>query len=290
MRLISLLLICLMFSFNLNSQERDVIYFSSEKGTSGQDIFRLSPDGKLTNLTSEKLGRHQAHHINLKVSPDRTRIVYQSDVDAHDRYSIWVMDTDGGNKRKVSGGEGLYPNWSPDGEEVVFSGRRKGVWEIIIVSLASGEERIVTNNYSNGLRPGWGAAVTYHPNGKEIVYTYIRDKKLLSMNLESREVRRMHTDDGFIHPVFSPEGNRVAVHKRVDNAYSLVIYSVESGKVEVLMNRVVSYSPPSWSADGQRLLYVRQVNENFEVFSLDLREGKETRITKNGTYDLMPSW
>ena len=130
----------------------------------------MTPDySSLTQLTFE--GRN----FSPDWSPDGKKIVYDSNVDGPG-YSIWIMDSDGNNKREVVIG-GRNADWSPDGTRLVYEGSpgmtdaEKQIW----VSDTNGANVVqlttigVTNRdpvwSPDGKRivfSSWGAALTTH--------------------------------------------------------------------------------------------------------------------------------
>jgi Tol biopolymer transport system component len=78
--------------------------------------------------------------------------------------TIEIIDADGGNERAVTKvftvvPEIITPSPSPDGESIVFAGRRgetEGIWT---VSVDGGEPRLLLENYKYA-QPSWGAAGT----------------------------------------------------------------------------------------------------------------------------------
>lgn len=265
---------------------QETIYFVSESNTNGRDIYALAPnDDKPAKLTSKIGGGHYPHYNNPKLSPDGSTLVFQSDPDGHDRYTIWTMRVDGTNLNKITQGEGLYPNWSPDGKTIVFSGRRNGVWEILTISSSGGTEVVISNNRINGKRPAWGATCSFYPDGKSLIYAYIREKVLYKYDFETGETSRVSQSDSYTHPVFSKEG-LIAVNRKIDKGYDLVL--IENGVETVIAKSIVSYSAPDWYANDSRLLFVGMVNGNQELFSIDLETKEEKQLTKNNAFDAMP--
>jgi TolB protein len=55
-------------------------------------------------------------------SPDGTQIAFYS---AHDgAESVYVMNADGSNQKRVGKGGGLGLSWSPDGKKIAFADKR----------------------------------------------------------------------------------------------------------------------------------------------------------------------
>jgi serine/threonine protein kinase/Tol biopolymer transport system component len=90
----------------------------------------------------------------LSISPDGRRIAFSA-IDERDKRMLWVHPLDGGASQRIEGTEGgLYPFWSPDGQQLGFfaDNRLKGV------DLASGRVRIIAD-------AGLGGGGTWNADG-----------------------------------------------------------------------------------------------------------------------------
>ncbi len=268
--------------------QANAIYYTSELRSSGRDIYKI--DGSKKTKLTQKMGRgHYPHNNNAKLSPDGSRLVFQSDPDGHDRYSIWVMDIDGSNLKRISDKEGLYPNWSPDGSKIIYSGRRNGTWEILTMAVDGGKEEFVSNNSKSGIRPSWGATCSFHPDGQSIVYTYIREKALYQQNLNTNEKTRLGSAQAsYTYPMFSTDGSTIAVNRKTDNAYHLV-FLTEDGNEKVITKNVVSYSGSSWTNNESEILFTGVVKGKQEIFRKNLSSGEEIQITFDSEFSAMPT-
>ncbi|MEQ9403459.1 MAG: DUF5050 domain-containing protein [Cyclobacteriaceae bacterium] len=272
--------------------QNNYIYYSSEENSKGRDIYRILVNGEQKEKLTIFSGRgHHTHNNNPKLSPDGSQLVYQSDPDGHDRYTIWVSNTDGSNPKKITQKEGLYPNWSPDGEQIVFSGRRNGTWEILTVSKDGGKEVMITNNHSKTQKPGWGATCTWHPDGQAIIFSYIREKVLYSLNISSGKIDQLTPSGEFYtHPIFSPSGEYIAVNMKSGESYDMVLLTKEGAYIKTISENVISYSYPAWSMNEKELLFTGMVKGNQEIFRTNIETGEEKQLTKNSAFDAMPTW
>lgn len=277
---------------DIETSTKELIYYVSSSGSTGRDIYRISPEGgKPVRLTKYSGTGHYPHHNYPKISPDGTRLVYQNDTDSHDRYAIWIMNIDGSGARRLTEKEGMYPNWSPDGKMIVFSGRRKDVWEILTVPSAGGKETLLTQNHKKSKRPGWGANSTFSADGSKLFYLHVREKILYRMDIKSGKVNALSsTNEAITHPVISPDGTRIAANRKTSNGYTLVTMSTTGTDIKEIVSNVVSYSPPAWSPDGKTLLFAGMVNDSQELFKVALETGKETQLTDNNAFDALPTW
>lgn len=271
----------------LSTAAQESIYYSSEQNTSGRDIYVLDPESGKSNRLTRKLGSgHYPHFINPKLTPDGSKLVFQADTDGHDRYAIWTMNIDGTAMKRITTDEGMYPNWSPDGTSIIYSGRRNGVWEILMIPADGGNEKNLSNNKENGKRPGWGATCSIHPNGKSFVFTHIREKVLYSFDFETGQVQQLTTTGSYLHPVYSKDGTSILVNRKLDETYDMVI--IKDGKEEVVAESIISYSAPDWFDNDSKVLFVGSVNGVQQLFSKDLMTGEEIQLTDNKDFNGMP--
>jgi TolB protein len=268
------------------------IFFVSENASGGRDIFRKSAGSSKAEKITKHSGRgHSPHYNHPKLSPDGTTLVYQNDTDGHDRYAIWTMKTDGSDQKRLTGKEGMFPNWSPDGKRIVFSGRRNGAWEILEIPATGGPEKNLTEKIKGLNKNAWAATSSYSADGSTLIFSYIREKALYSMDLSTSEVKKINPSGYFItHAVFSPDGLKIAANAKTGNAYDLITMSADGEDVQVIVSNVVSYSAPSWSADAKAILFTGMVNGHQEVFKVDIESGEETQITHHQNFAAMPTW
>ena len=117
-------------------------------------------------------------------SPDGTRIAYEHFVDDVDDARIMITDVNGGES--IDLGAGTMPDFSPDGQQIVFSARREGMG---IMNTDGSNRRILS-------RSGWGL-VWDTTNGEELTFSSRRNiitravdnaagRELLSKEVESR--------------------------------------------------------------------------------------------------------
>jgi Tol biopolymer transport system component len=78
--------------------------------------------------------------------------------------TIEVADADGTTERtvaavRIEAAEAIRPTWSPDGRQIVFSGRRGDRFGIWTVQSSGGEPRLIAEGVTYAM-PSWGPAGT----------------------------------------------------------------------------------------------------------------------------------
>ena len=151
----------------------------------------LSPDGKQVAFASTRSGNYDVfvcdadggHPTNLTASPsfdsdprwspDGKRIAFASNRAAGGGlgpFHVWTMDADGGNakqaiERPLFGW--IYPSWSADGAQLLFSDRTgNGSWQIFVANVdGSSVEQLTDGAGSNGY-------ASWSPDERYIAYLH----------------------------------------------------------------------------------------------------------------------
>ncbi len=114
---------------------------------------------------------------DAQISPDGSRVVYVVSEAAPDRSRmisrLWVTPTSGGESKRLTTGDAneSTPRWSPDGKLIAFSSNRDGRDGLWIVSVDSGELRLVTRVVrTNFYLKSAGESFTWSPDSKRLAF------------------------------------------------------------------------------------------------------------------------
>jgi TolB protein len=93
-------------------------------------------------------------------------------------------------------------------------------------------------------------------------------------------------------PAISPDGARIAYSFHDQQLWSISVLDIVSGQKNQLTTTNDYLSSPSWSPDGQWLVYDRYVDQNLELFILSVREpdNPPVRLTENNYADYSAAW
>jgi hypothetical protein len=139
------------------------------------------------------------------ISPDGRRIAYQ-----HEGQQIAVMNADGSDP--VVLGTGCYPDWSPDGAEIVFS--EFCVTGPINIMNADGTNRRAVSGTGTGfqdLSPRWS------PDGTRIVFESDRTGNwdIFVVDRDGQNLQQLTDDPAEDRkPAFSPDGTKISWERR----------------------------------------------------------------------------
>jgi TolB protein len=209
------------------------------------------------------------------LSPDGTRIVFDSnrlraEGDPFNTSDLFVMNADGSGQTPLV--RGSSASWSADSRKIAFH------------TSASGKGRPIN------LLPG--AATT----DSDIFVMNVDD--FLQKRARPKNVTNNPTaiDDD---PDWSPKGQKIvftshAVTDNTDNHATAEIYVIDadgSGKPARLTNNAEEERAPSWSPDGQRIVFCcRRGGPDLEICVMNADGTGQAQLTNNAIGDLTPSW
>jgi TolB protein len=186
---------------SLSPDGKSVIYAAfREKNI--YEIYEMNlADGSVKQLT-DRLGVLNSPEI----SPDESLIVFMRWTAASDQYQVWVMDRNGENARRVFGGSGWDPTWSPDGKQILFASDRNGSSQLWIGNLNGSGLTQVRHLPDLRGRSDWS------PQNQIITYSGAAwGREIIAMNVDGSNKHQISPAGGNSQgPAFSPDGQWVA--------------------------------------------------------------------------------
>jgi Tol biopolymer transport system component len=193
-------------------------------------------------------------------------------------------------------GEFTNPNWSTDGTRMVFHRETDSVWPPFQSwsTLDRGFRLIRT-----GIFP------SYSPSGDQLVCNSgiagIAHNAILLLNGDGSN-RRVLFDDparSAVAPVWSPRGDRIAfalgqffpmVPGREQMTSRLALIGADGQGLQLLTAAGDRAGFPSWSPDGQRLVYRAADAQGRGLRIIDLATNRVTELTNGPHNDNFPAW
>ncbi|WP_406662049.1 DPP IV N-terminal domain-containing protein [Methanolobus sp. ZRKC3] len=159
------------------------------------------------------------------VSPDGTKIAYTSKLSGN--YDVWVMDTDGSNKKQITDatGDESSPSWSPDGDKVIYSSNG----DIFTIALDSIYPAQLTNDSYSNINP------SFSPDGELVIFASDRagDYDIWMVGADGKSFYRA-TFEGSVQksPAWCPDGSSFAYVSNEDGQFNIWLMDLDLGKVE----------------------------------------------------------
>ncbi len=221
----------------------------------GGELYSMNPDGtNVLNLTN-----NPAPDYNAMWSADGTKIAFDSSRDGN--FEIYKMNADGSSQIRLTDdsingtGDDWSPNWSPDGTKIVFYSDRDDqvdpkTYEIYTMNADGTNQTRITNNAVNDFGVQWS------PDGATLVFTSGG-----TSGLTRDPAREIYT--------MNPDGTGVSAP---------------------LTNNAVYDDLPSWSPDGNKIVFASERDGDVEIYSMNANGTSQTRLSNSTALDTFPTW
>jgi TolB protein len=254
------------------------IVFVRQVSPGVKEIFQMDRDGAgLLQLT-----RHGSLTLAPTVAPDG-RLAYVTYKGGAPE--IWGQRHKDGPHEKLypltgAGGMVSSPCWSPDGKRLAFvQGDRRGNTDIMVLDMATGRTRRLTDSNGINTEPTW------NPNGTQIAFTSDREggPQVYLMQDDGSNLRRL-TSEGLYNasPAWSPNGAMVAYVSRFEGKFDLFVYKLGEGKAYQITTGVSTSESPAWSPDERRLVFTSNRFGASQLFTTDLSGRQILRLSELG--------
>ena len=262
-----------------------LLFHSNRAGN--YDIYMLDIEtGEVSRLTDSP-----DHEIEPALSPDGTRIAF-----ARTRFNprgqdIYVMNTEGADPERITymkDSIAMCPDWSPDGDEIIFYATRASHFHLFAVSPERGEVREIPSSPQNDMMPDWS------PDGTRIVFASDREGRgeLYVMSPDGSNLQRL-TDSMMDEwrPRWSPDGNYIVFQGNYTGHWELYLLNIETGEIERLTDGSEESREPYWSGDGRLIYYAHEEQGGYNLYVLDLEQRISRQLTNTpGVEDGYPVW
>jgi Tol biopolymer transport system component len=238
-------------------------------------------------------------------SPEGLTLVYSM------QGSLWrqALDSDTAVQLTADAAYDYQPDWSPDGQHILFTRYRDDAMELQLLDVASGSVVQLTNDGAVNLEPRWS------PDGSRIAFVStsgtarfhvfvgtLEDGKLSASPLvEERqsEVARYYysTYDHELHPSWSPDGRELLYVSNPEAPYGTggiwrLRLDTEQRPVLVRSEETSWRARPDWSPDGKRIVYASYLGRQWHQLWITAVDGNaEPFPLTYGEFDITsPRW
>lgn len=238
-----------------------------------------------------------AHHISDEVYQKltgirgvfSTRIAYVLVKRKKDKaqYSLEISDMDGSNPHSLllSTDPLMSPAWSPDGREIAYVSFEKKRAQVFIVSVETGQRRLVTDFSGINGAPAWS------PDGKQLVVVLSKSgaPKIYSVELSSGQMKQLTFGNAIdTEPRFASDGKSLLFTSGRGGAPQVYQLNLGDGVVKRMTFEGNYNARASYTPDLKNMVMLHREDKNFNIGVQALDTGRVTMLTDSGA-DESPS-
>lgn len=291
-----------------------IAFIADRKGY--QNIYLMSAiDGKIikTLVKGQRSESFEELHFlrpGMSFSPDGKKVVFSAKSGPWD--AIYTVDVKTGDTEKhLMKLDGVFTTtWAPDGDRIAFIGNKDGWSDVYVYHLSTGELTRLTHDVFTDDQPSWS------PDGKKIAFVSDRKHHLDSnsvpedfnikdfdyqkrdiyiVDVETKAVQRV-TDTPWeeAHPIFSPDGQKLAFTSDQNGIFNLYIRDLLNGDEYPVTNTISGIFQINWDKNANKLVYTTFFKAGFDIFlvtnplELEPVELKKTYFAKEIQSDTIP--
>lgn len=221
----------------------------------------------------------------------RQQLVYYSN-DTAGHFSVIARDFPSGKMDTLPNSDLLNFQLSPSGKEVYYVEKEGDNSHIkrCPINDPSASENLTNSDSYNG---------RFTISNDETKMAFISDRdglnQLYLMDLVNKEVKQLTSGQMIAkYSSFAPDGMRIAVtlaEPSEDPVWDIYIVDLETLEISQLTNNPYSETEIAWSLSGEKIaLHGITKNDGDQIYTVDLADGKFTKITSGKMYYGEPTW
>ncbi len=243
------------------------------------NLFALNIASKqITQLTNfDEI--NQAQFFNI--SPSEDRVAYSAG--PNERLHIFVMTLSGGQPVQITNDEASdeYPVWLPDGNRIIYSSKRDGIFQTCIAYLNEHKTEQINLGISDTL------ISDVAPDGGKILFQQSREESdLWQVRIDDKSETRITSDSGLeLWSDTSPDGKSVVFQATTESKHllegSLLICSIDDKQQIKIASNGFS---PTFSPDGRQVAFLRDADNLINLWITDRNGADERQLTTEGIW------
>jgi Tol biopolymer transport system component len=265
-------------------------------------ICSIKPDGTdLQTIASHNTAGEYLPEVYFEAqwSPDKSYIaIVGGPIESLEYFPIWLMDNQGNLLYRLTW-NGSSPNWSSDGNEILFSRRRdyfSFLVDYYIVNIHTLNERLVLKADSLcWANADWSADGNYVLTNEQY-YWYneegkqeVSDQEVVLLQLSNGErLQLTDTDMMDAGARWSPDESKIVyISGRYTLGYQIKLMDSDGSGEETLVDTLAGYNTTRWSPIGDKIAFAKkeklegyaQYAKGSDIFVLDIISGTVEQLT-----------
>ena len=278
-----------------------ILFTSTRDGN--YEIYAMNPDGS----EQVPITQHPAEDYGAVWSPTGEQIIFVSDRSG--RRDLYLMDPDGSNVRRIFRrkivGQRTSPTWSPDGKQIAYmhdywpnGGGTSGMY---IATLGDQDEEFIIGQFY----PAWS------PDDTEIAYraSDLEGTWIAFINVRTRKVEPLLPKKAFrweTRPSWSATGDKLIftgnkhplpaiLDRELHEAWAdkdtvYIINRDGTGLKQLIPEDGQEASASALSPNGDEVIYTQEINNQRQLFKIDVNSGVRTQLTHIGRKNIGADW
>jgi metal-dependent hydrolase (beta-lactamase superfamily II)/glutamine amidotransferase-like uncharacterized protein/WD40 repeat protein len=201
-------------------------------------------------------------------------------------WGIYLINADGSREKRILGhAEALaYPEWSPDGSQIIFHKHQSDeVWSINVMDADGSNERRLTDTDTQDAAPVWS------PDGSKIAFT--RNEDIWVMNADGSDARLLMDDPVAANGAeWSPDGSQIVFESGRHGNTEIYVMDSNGSNLQRLTNNEAEDWWPTWSPDGSQIAFMSTLNDNWDIYIMNANGGNLRQLTDHPGDDRGPAW
>ncbi len=274
---------------------------------SGKIVFETTTGGEIYTVNGDSTDlKLITHGIDPTWSPDGQQIIFTRWDNTNP--GVFIVNADGSNERLVFGTpKARWARMSPDGKYIVFSqDKSKGdniIWKLGVIDLATGKltepecsQLCYTPSWSKDsttmfyLDPGVGISRTSILGGHPVLVMGPSGKYWDSSKNAAMPILYMPSTQ---NAEVNADGTRITYAQQAHDRWEVHVVNADGSNeygvttfdptVYYLLDTAVHNATPTWSPDGQQIMFMSDRNGKWEFFVANADGSNVRQVLKNVT-------
>ena len=228
-----------------------IAFAGSAQRNKPRQIYSVYPDGS----ELQQVTHIPYFHMSPSWSPDGDKLAFTSFKDDKPEIYVYNFITQNRTQLTFNNTNNSGSNWHPEGNKIVYSGGSDGKTSLYSIDSFLGTETKLLIKGNIEVEPN------YSPDGKYLAYVTNRKgpATVVIRNLMTQEESFPLISPGFssVSPSWRSDNQTIAFsgyEKKIDT-YDVYTYNINSKELRKLTSRQGDNEKPSWSPDGQYLVF-----------------------------------
>jgi len=252
------------------------------------EIYRLDgvegqPGFKLYNLS-----QHDAVDSRPSRAPNDSYVVFQSNRDGNvELYYTDLLGSGEATRLTNTNSNNTNPMYGPNARLIVFQSDRNGNMDLFTIDQVTKKETQITSDPADDINGFWS------PDLRWLVFQSDRNDNwdLFILDVQTgNEYQLTDSPADEVFPAWSSNGKQIAfLSTSSTGGTDLYIINTDGSGLKRITTDGRTQNAV-WSPEGNRIAYQSERNGNLDIYSYDVKAGKEYHVTDYEGLDSGPTW